>query len=79
MRFDNRLRLTELPGRKTGGCGYGNLWDEPEFCLTVRVCYVDVDAKLFPRKEEQPVLTVADDRRCHERNVAEATAGWTGA
>ncbi len=75
MRLDNGLRFAELTGRKTSGCSYRNLWSEPEFCLTVGVSHVYVDARFFPREEEQPELTVADDRGCHERNVAETTEG----
>jgi len=41
------------------------------------VRYVDVDSRFFAREEEQPELTVADDRGCHERDVAETTERGT--
>ena len=75
MRLDDRLCFAQLTGRKTSGRGYGNLWREPEFCLTVRVCDVYVNSRFLPREEEQPELPVADDRGCHERNVAETAEG----
>ena len=73
MRLDNGLRFAELTGRKTSGCGYRNLWSEPEFCLAIRMRHVNVDSGFFSREEEQPELTIADDRGCHERNVPETT------
>ena len=75
MRFNDGLCLAELKGRETRNSGYRNFWAEPEFCLTVRVRHVYVDSGFFAREEEQPELTVANDRGCHERNVAETGEG----
>src|SRR6187401_1074687 len=44
VRFDDGLRFAELTDRKTSGRGNGDLWHEPEFCLTVRVRDVHVDS-----------------------------------
>ena len=71
VRLDDGLCFAELTGRKTSGCSYGDLWSEPEFCLTVRVRYMHMDSSLFPREEEQPELPVAENRGCHDRNVAD--------
>ncbi len=46
-----------------------NLGSEPEFCLTVGVRNVDMNAWLFPGEEKKAELTIANNCGCHARTL----------
>lgn len=46
-----------------------NLGSEPEFCLTIGVRNVDMNAWLFPGEEKKTELTIANNCGCHARTL----------
>jgi hypothetical protein len=48
---------------------------EPEFGLAAGVCHVDVNTRLFPGKEEQSELAVADDGGGHVEHFIRPGSG----
>ena len=65
MSFNDGLSLSDLEARQADVFSQMVGWREPELRFTLRVRYMDMNPWLFPRKEEQPDLTVADDCGSH--------------
>jgi hypothetical protein len=68
---DHGLRLPNLGGGKPDVDRQVYVWSKPELGLTVGVGDVHVDARLFPGKEEQSELPVANDRRRHRGTLSD--------
>lgn len=68
VRLHDCLRFPQLFYRQSGMAGQRHLGREPELGLTVRVCYVDVDALFLMLEEEQAERAIADHSGCHAGN-----------
>ena len=73
MRLNDGLRLADLGGRKADVDGQVYCRREPKLCLPIRVGHMDMNARFFPREEEQTELSVADYGWRHWANVADLT------
>jgi hypothetical protein len=71
VRFDDGLRLPDLGLRQPDAGCQVYLRGEPELCLSVRVRHMDMNAFLLSGEEEQPELTIADNRWRHARTLAD--------